>query len=178
MQNETLIAGFGGQGVLFAGKVLAHAALELGLEVTWFPSYGPEMRGGTANCTVIFSDEEIGSPQVLNPTSIIAMNQPSLDKYEGLVCKNGYLIVDSSMTNREVTRKDIHTVCLPATEIAESIADKRLANIVLLGALIRVSNYFGQAELETALKKSLHGKKEELVASNIMALQRGFDYGS
>ena len=176
MQNETLIAGFGGQGVLFAGKVLAHAALELGMEVTWFPSYGPEMRGGTANCTVIFSDEEIGSPQVLNPTSVLAMNQPSLDKYENLVKKDGYLIVDSSMTNREVTRQDIHTVCLPATEIAESIGHKRLANIVLLGALIRVSNYFGQAELENALNKSLHGKKGDLIASNITALQRGFDY--
>ncbi len=178
MQNETLIAGFGGQGVLFAGKVLAHAALELGMEVTWFPSYGPEMRGGTANCTVIFSDEEIGSPQVLNPTSVIAMNQPSLDKYEDQVQKDGYLIVDSSMTNREVTRKDIHAICLPATEIAESIGQKRLANIVLLGALIRISNYFGQAELENALKKSLEGKKEDLIASNITALQRGFDYGS
>jgi len=178
MQNETLIAGFGGQGVLFAGKVLAHAALELGMEVTWFPSYGPEMRGGTANCTVIFSDEEIGSPQVLNPTSVIAMNQPSLDKYEDQVQKDGYLIVDSSMTNREVTRKDIHTICIPATEIAESIGQKRLANIVLLGALIRISNYFGQAELENALKKSLEGKKEDLIASNITALQRGFDYGS
>ena len=178
MQNETLIAGFGGQGVLFAGKVLAHAALELGLEVTWFPSYGPEMRGGTANCTVIFSDEEIGSPQVLNPTSIIIMNQPSLDKYEKLVKKDGYLIVDSSMTNHEATRKDIHIVSLPATEIAESIGDKRLANIVLLGALIHISKYFGQAELENALKKSLEGKKGELIASNIMALQRGFEYAS
>ncbi|MGV8025848.1 MAG: 2-oxoacid:acceptor oxidoreductase family protein [Anaerolineaceae bacterium] len=178
MQNETLIAGFGGQGVLFAGKVLAHAALELGLEVTWFPSYGPEMRGGTANCTVIFSDEEIGSPQVLNPTSIIVMNQPSLDKYEDMVRKDGYLVVDTSMTNREVKRKDIHTICLPATEIAESIGDKRLTNIVLLGALIQVSHFFGQAELENALKKSLEGKKADLIASNIIALQRGFEYNS
>ncbi len=178
MQNETLIAGFGGQGVLFAGKVLAHAALELGLEVTWFPSYGPEMRGGTANCTVIFSDEEIGSPQVLNPTSIIVMNQPSLDKYEEMVRKDGYLVVDTSMTNREVKRKDIHVICLPATEIAESIGDKRLTNIVLLGALIQVSHFFGQAELENALKKSLGGKKADLIAFNIIALQRGFVYNS
>lgn len=178
MQNETLIAGFGGQGVLFAGKVLAHAALELGLEVTWFPSYGPEMRGGTANCTVIFSDEEIGSPQVLNPTSIIVMNQPSLDKYEKMVRKDGYLVVDTSMTNREVERKDIHAICLPATQIAEELGDKRLTNIVLLGALIHASNYFGQAELENALKKSLEGKNTELVAMNIIALQRGFEYNN
>jgi 2-oxoglutarate ferredoxin oxidoreductase subunit gamma len=164
MQNETLIAGFGGQGVLFAGKVLAHAALELGMEVTWFPSYGPEMRGGTANCTVIFSDEEIGSPQVLYPKSVIVMNQPSFDKYEDMVRTDGYMIVNTSMTNREVKRKDIHAVCLPATEIAETIGDKRLTNIVLLGALIKKSNFFGQAEMENALQKSLGGKKGELVA--------------
>jgi 2-oxoglutarate ferredoxin oxidoreductase subunit gamma len=178
MQNETLIAGFGGQGVLFTGKVLAHAALELGMEVTWFPSYGPEMRGGTANCTVIFSDEEIGSPQVLYPKSVIVMNQPSFDKYEDMVRTDGYMIVNTSMTNREVKRKDIHAVCLPATEIAETIGDKRLTNIVLLGALIKKSNFFGQAEMENALKKSLGGKKGELVAANIIALQRGFEYNS
>ena len=178
MQNETVIAGFGGQGVLFAGKVLAHAALELGMEVTWFPSYGPEMRGGTANCSVVFSDEEIGSPQVRNPKSAIVMNQPSLEKYEDLVEKNGYLVVNTSMTNRGVNRKDIHAVCLPATEIAEEIGDKRLTNIVLLGALIKASNYFGQVEMENALKMSLEGKKEDLVALNIIALQKGFEYNS
>jgi 2-oxoglutarate ferredoxin oxidoreductase subunit gamma len=158
------------------GKVLAHAALEVGMEVTWFPSYGPEMRGGTANCTVIFSDEEIGSPQVLNPTSAIVMNQPSLDKYEDMVVKDGYLIVNTSMTNRKVTRQDIHAVSLPATEIAEEIGDTRLANIVMLGALIKASNFFGQAEMEAALKKSLEGKKGELAAANIIALQKGFEY--
>ncbi|HAF61053.1 MAG TPA: 2-oxoacid:ferredoxin oxidoreductase subunit gamma [Anaerolineaceae bacterium] len=176
MQNETVIAGFGGQGVLFVGKVLAHAALEVGMEVTWFPSYGPEMRGGTANCTVIFSNEEIGSPQVLNPTSAIVMNQPSLDKYEDMVVKDGYLIVNTSMTNREVKRKDIHAVCLPATEIAEEIGDKRLTNIVMLAALIKASDFFGQAEMETALKKSLEGKKNDLVAANMIALQKGFEF--
>ena len=176
MQKETLIAGFGGQGVLFAGKVLAHAALESGLEVTWFPSYGPEMRGGTANCTVIFSDEEIGSPQVLNPTSIIVMNQPSLEKYENKVNKDGYLIVDTSMTNQPAKRSDIHVSCLPATQIAEEIGDKRLANIVLLGALMRASQYFSQAKLEIALQKSLEGRDEKLLTANRMALQRGFTY--
>ena len=176
MQNETVIAGFGGQGVLFAGKVLAHAALEVGMEVTWFPSYGPEMRGGTANCTVIFSDEEIGSPQVLNPKSALVMNQPSLDKYEDQLASQGYLVVNTSMTNREIKRKDINAVCLPATEIAEEIGDKRLANIVMLGALIKISGYFGQAEMEHALRKSLEGKKEDLVAANIIALQKGFDF--
>ena len=176
MQNETVIAGFGGQGVLFVGKVLAHAALEVGMEVTWFPSYGPEMRGGTANCTVIFSDEEIGSPQVLNPTSAIVMNQPSLDKYEDMVVKDGYLIVNTSMTNRKVKRQDIHAVSLPATEIAEEIGDTRLTNIVMLGALLKASKFFGQAEMEAALKKSLEGKKGELAAANIIALQKGFEF--
>ena len=178
MQTEIFVAGFGGQGVLFAGQLLSYAALGEGKETTWIPSYGPEMRGGTANCTVVISDEEIGSPMVRNPQAVVAMNLPSLDKYEKMVRKDGYLVVDTSMTNREVERKDIHTVCLPATQIAEELGDKRLTNIVLLGALIHVSNYFGQAELENALKKSLEGKNTELVAMNIIALQRGFEYNN
>ena len=111
MQNETIIAGFGGQGVLFIGKVISYAALEKDLQVTWFPSYGAEMRGGTANCTVVISDEEIGSPQVLNPRAVIVMNQPSLDKYEDLVAPGGYLIINSSLINRSTKRTDILLLC-------------------------------------------------------------------
>ena len=178
MQNETVIAGFGGQGVLFAGKVLAYTALEADLDVTWFPSYGPEMRGGTANCTVIFSDEEIGSPQVMSPTSAIVLNQPSLDKYENNIGSGGYLIVNTSMTNREVKRKDINATCLPATEIAEEIGDKRLTNLVMLGALIKISNFFTKEQLENALKKILKGKKEHMIENNIVALKKGFEFSA
>jgi 2-oxoglutarate ferredoxin oxidoreductase subunit gamma len=178
MQKETVIAGFGGQGVLFAGKVLSYAALESDLDVTWFPSYGPEMRGGTAHCTVIFSEEEIGSPQVLQPLSAIVMNQPSLDKYENQIKDDGYLIVNTSLTNREISRENIHAVCLPATELAEELGDKRFTNIIMLGALVRSSNFFTKEEMENAIKKCLKGKKEALIAANIKALHKGLEFES
>src|SRR5512146_483439 len=118
MQTDIMIAGFGGQGVLFAGQLLAYAAMDEGREVTWIPSYGPEMRGGTANCTVVISDEEIGSPLVRNPTAVIAMNLPSLDKYEAVIKPGGVLVVNASIINREVKRTDIRTVLVPGNEIA------------------------------------------------------------
>lgn len=125
MQQEVIIAGFGGQGVLFAGLLLAYAAMDEGKDVTWIPSYGPEMRGGTANCTVVVSDEEIGSPFVKNPSAVLAMNLPSLDKYEKLVKPGGVLVVNASMVNREVERKDINVVSLPANEIADEAGSER-----------------------------------------------------
>lgn len=174
MQNETIIAGFGGQGVLFAGRVLAQAALAEGLEVTWFPSYGPEMRGGTANCTVILSDEEIGSPQVRNPKAVIAMNLPSLDKYEPLVQKDGYLVVNSSLVNREAKRKDIQVIAIPATEEAEKLGNKRLANIILLGGLVKQARFLPLKAIEDALCKELGGKKE-MQELNLKALKYGVE---
>ncbi len=136
MQQEVIVAGFGGQGVLFAGKLLAYTAMEVGKEVTWIPSYGPEMRGGTANCTVVISDEEIGSAFVKNPTAVIAMNKPSLDKFEKLVAPGGVLVVNSSMVDRPVERTDITVVSLPANEIAEEIGSSKSVNMVVLGALL------------------------------------------
>lgn len=176
MQNETVIAGFGGQGVLFAGKVLSYAALENDMEVTWFPSYGPAMRGGTANCTVVISDEEIGSPQVKNPRAVIAMNQPSLDKYEELVLPGGYLVVNSSMVNRSVERSDILTIEIPATELAEEMSDKRYANVVMLGGLAAAADFIDIDSIEKGLKKSLAGKKESLYKINHSALTKGAEY--
>jgi len=173
MQNETVIAGFGGQGVLFAGKVIAYAGIEDGLEVTWFPSYGPEMRGGTANCTVILSDDEIGSPQVLNPRAVIVMNQPSLEKYENLVAPGGYLTINTSMTNRSTQRDDITVIEAPATEMAEEMGDKRLANSIMLGALAARADFLKMESLEKAVLKSLPGSKEELVDINLQALRKG-----
>jgi 2-oxoglutarate ferredoxin oxidoreductase subunit gamma len=176
MQNETIIAGFGGQGVLFTGKVLAYAGLEDGLEVTWFPSYGPEMRGGTANCTVIISDEEIGSAQVMNPRAAILMNQPSLDKYESLVAPCGYLIVNSSMVNRKPSRTDITVSEIPATELAEKLGDKRLTNTVLLGALASKADFLNLNSIEKAFNKSLSKDKKNLLDLNIKALHEGAAY--
>ncbi|NTU42617.1 MAG: hypothetical protein HGA78_06115 [Nitrospirales bacterium] len=136
MQTEIIVAGFGGQGVLFAGQLLAYAGMDEGKNVTWIPSYGPEMRGGTANCTVVVSDEEIGSPLVRNPSAVIAMNRPSLDKYEDTIQSGGYLVINESMLNRKPTRKDIHVITIPGNDIAEELGDKRMTNMVLLGGLL------------------------------------------
>ena len=176
MQNETIFAGFGGQGVLFAGKVMAYAAMLEGLQVTWFPSYGPEMRGGTANCTVVISDEEIGSPQVLKPRAAIVMNLPSLDKYEDTVAPDGYLVINTSMVNRKAKRNDIHVLELPGTELAEELGDKRFANIIMLGALLAKANFLKMESVEKGLKKGLSGKKADLLDVNLEALQKGIDY--
>jgi 2-oxoglutarate ferredoxin oxidoreductase subunit gamma len=173
MQNETIIAGFGGQGVLFTGKVIAYAGLERGQNVTWLPSYGPEMRGGTANCTVVISDEEIGSPQVLNPRAAIVMNQPSLDKYEDMVTPGGYLVVNTTMVNRKVKRDDITVIELPGTELAEELGDKRLTNSVMLGALAAKADFLDMDSLGKGISKSLSEGKQSLLDLNIKALEKG-----
>lgn len=176
MQNETIIAGFGGQGVLFTGKVMAYAAMEEDLKVTWFPSYGPEMRGGTASCTVVISNEEIGSPQVRKPRAIIVMNLPSLDKYEDQVAPDGYLVINTSMVNRKAKRTDIHVLEIPGTELAEELGDKRFTNSIMLGALITKAKFLKMQSVEKGLINSLHGKKEALYNKNKQALQKGAEY--
>ena len=177
MQNEIVIAGFGGQGVLFAGQVLAYAAMDNGKEVTWIPSYGPEMRGGTANCTVIISDEEIGSPLVRNPRAVIAMNVPSLDKYEPLVAPEGVLIINSSLVDRSAQRTDISIVEVPANKIAEEIGGLRLANVVMLGALLHRLPIFTLDQLSRALDKHIPDKHRELLDANLKALEQGYQIG-
>ncbi len=176
MQNETVIAGFGGQGVLFTGKVMAYAALFEDLKVTWFPSYGPEMRGGTANCTVVISDEEIGSPQVQHPRAIIVMNQPSLDKYENQVAPDGYLVINTSMVNRKAVRTDIHVLDIPATELSEELGDKRLANTIMLGALMAKAKFLKTENVIKGLEESLSHGKKDLVEINKKAMQKGAAY--
>jgi 2-oxoglutarate ferredoxin oxidoreductase subunit gamma len=173
MQQEVIFAGFGGQGVLFAGQLLAYAAMDEGKEVTWIPSYGPEMRGGTANCTVVVSDEEIGSPFVKNPTAVIAMNLPSLDKYEPLVKPGGYLVVNTSMVNRKVEREDINIISVPANEIAEAIGSKRAVNMVLLGALLGNLNILPMKAMEEALESHMPARHMKFLPSNLEALQKG-----
>lgn len=173
MQNETIIAGFGGQGVLFTGKVMAYAGLEKGQNVTWLPSYGPEMRGGTAYCTVVISDEEIGSPQVRNPRAAIVMNQPSLDKFEDLVAPGGYLVVNTSLVNSKAKRDDIHVIEVPGTELAEDLGDKRLTNTVMLGALSAKAEFLDLDSLEKGISKSLSEGKKKLLDVNIQALNKG-----
>ena len=173
MQTEIIFAGFGGQGVLFAGQVLAYAAMDNDLEVTWIPSYGPEMRGGTAHCTVIISDAEIGSPLVRHPAVVVAMNLPSLDKYETLVKAGGHLIVNASMVDRTVTRSDIHTVLVPANEISENLGSKKMTNMVLLGALLANVPLLPLEAVEKSLREHLPEKHHKLLPMNYQALREG-----
>jgi 2-oxoglutarate ferredoxin oxidoreductase subunit gamma len=174
MQTEVIVAGFGGQGVLFTGQLLS--AMDEGKEVTWIPSYGPEMRGGTANCTVVIADEEIGSPLVRNPKAVIAMNLPSMDKYEPVVQAGGLLVVNGSMVNRKVNRNDIRSVIVPANDIAEELGDKKLINMVLLGALLGNTDVLPIDALKKALKEHLPERHHKLLPLNYQALEKGAEY--
>jgi len=176
MQTEIVIAGFGGQGVLFAGQVLAYAAMDAGLDVTWMPSYGPEMRGGTANCTVIIADEEIGSPLVRNPQGVIALNLPSLDKYESLVAPDGSLLINTSLVNRQATRGDIKIAYVPANELAESLGNKRLMNIVMVGALLTVLPVLSLEAVGKSLEEHMPERHKKLLPLNLQALDAGSNY--
>jgi 2-oxoglutarate ferredoxin oxidoreductase subunit gamma len=173
MQTEIIIAGFGGQGVLFAGQLLSYAAMDTGHEVTWIPSYGPEMRGGTANCTVIIADEAIGSPLVRNPHALIAMNLPSLDKYEDDVMPGGVLVYNVSVIKRKIHRADITVVAIPGNEIAEGLGDKRMANMVLLGGLLANVGVLPLEAVEKALEQHLPVRHHRLLPLNYKALRLG-----
>jgi len=176
MQTEIVIAGFGGQGALFAGQILAYAAMDAGKEVTWIPSYGPEMRGGTANCTVIIADEEIGSPLVRNPRGVIAMNLPSLDKYEDLIIHHGTIIINSSLVNRTLIRDDLNSVAIPANDIAETLGEKRMSNIVMLGALIASLPVLKLIDIEQSIINHLPERHKNLLPSNLEALKLGAEF--
>jgi len=175
MQKEIIIAGFGGQGVLFGGQVLAYAAMDTGKEVTWIPSYGPEMRGGTANCTVVIADDEIGSPLVKNPPLAIALNLPSFDKYEEILAPGGTLIVNKSMVDHEAKRDDINVIFVPCNEIAEEIGDKRLLNMVAVGALLTALPELTLQDIEKALEGHLPARHQHLLPKNYEALKRGHE---
>ena len=175
MQKEIMIAGFGGQGVLFGGQVVAYAAMDAGKEVTWIPSYGPEMRGGTANCTVVIADEEIGSPLVKNAALAIALNLPSFDKCEAELAVGGKLIVNQSMVDRGPKRDDINVVMVPCNEIAEEIGDKKLMNMVAVGALLSVLTDITIKDVEKALEGHLPARHKHLLPKNYEALKRGFE---
>jgi len=174
-ENRFVLAGFGGQGLLFGGKVIAYAGLLEDKQLSWLPSYGPEMRGGTANCSVTISDEPIGSPLVTDPTGIIVMNQPSLDKFEPTVVPGGIAIVDSTLTNRDPERDDIKAFVFPATTMAEEAGLKGLANIICVGKLFKETGFCEEATLEAAIKKAVPAKKAALIPKNIEALHIGMN---
>ncbi|GAB4543174.1 MAG: 2-oxoacid:acceptor oxidoreductase family protein [Anaerolineales bacterium] len=175
MQKELIISGFGGQGVLFGGQVLAYAAMDSGKQVTWIPSYGPEMRGGTANCTVVIADHEIGSPLVKNPPLAIALNLPSFDKYEPLMQTGGTLVVNQSMVDRGAQRNDVHVLLIPCNEIAEEIGDKKLLNMVAMGALLSALPEVKLQDVEKALEAHLPARHKHLLPKNFEALKRGYE---
>lgn len=175
MQTEIILSGFGGQGALFAGTVLAQAALDAGQNVTWIPSYGPEMRGGTAHATVIISDEEIGSPLVRHPSAAVVLNNPSLEKYEPLVKVGGALVYNSSLIERppQPGRTDIDTIAVPANDIATELGDIKVANMVAVGGLVAAIDVLPLSAVIQALRRHLPSSKGELLALNEQALRRG-----
>ncbi len=173
MKIEIVFAGFGGQGVLFAGQLLAYTALSEGKHVTWIPSYGPEMRGGTANCTVVISDDSVGSPVVRSPGIVAAFNLPSLDKYEPAVKPDGLLVVNSALIARSVARDDIEVLRVPANDIAGELGNAKLLNMVMVGALLTRRPIFTLEAIEHTLEAKLTGKKQALFEPNLRALRRG-----
>ena len=175
MTQNIIITGFGGQGILFAGKVLAYAAMLAGKHLSWLPSYGPEMRGGTANCHVIISDEPIGSPIVTEPDILITMNKPSLDKFEGNVKEGGAIIIDSSLIDRKAKRSDVRVKYVEATKMAMELGNSALANMVMLGAAIRQTGIFVVDEIKAGMKKAVPKSKAELFEMNMDAVMAGYN---
>ena len=173
MTNEIMIAGFGGQGVMAIGKTLAEAGMKENKDVCWLPSYGPEMRGGTANCSVVLTDDAIVSPIVLEPTELIAMNLPSLLKFEPTVKAGGTIFVNSSIITEKVTRTDVKAVYVPCLEIAQELGNMKVANMVMLGAYIQAMGNLGVETIKEMLVHMFTGPKAKLVDLNIEALRRG-----
>lgn len=175
METAIIIAGFGGQGVLFAGQLLALAGMEGGQHVTWIPSYGPEMRGGTAHCTVIISDEPIGAPIVARPDIALVLNQPSFEKYEALVKPGGLLVVNSSLVDSVSARTDITEVRVPANELAEQVGTSKMLNMAGLGALLANRPVVSREAMAVALKGYLGEKKAHLLDDNLAVLQLAYE---
>jgi 2-oxoglutarate ferredoxin oxidoreductase subunit gamma len=176
MQSNVIIAGFGGQGVLLIGKMLAYAGLAEGKEVSWFPSYGPEMRGGTANCTVVISDRPIGSPVIQSPFAVIALNQPSLDKFEPAIKPKGLLVMNTSLIERHPKRDDVEVIRIAANQIAMGLGNGRAANMVALGAYVGFTKIVSVEQIEALILEQF-GKKPEVHRINLEAFKAGFTIG-
>lgn len=168
-----VLAGFGGQGILFAGKVIAYGGLNDGKEISWLPSYGPEMRGGTANCSVCISDKTIGSPLVVTPDVLIALNLPSFEKFIDTVKPGGTVIIDSFLINKKVEREDVNVFYVPATKLAEENGIKGLANIILVGKLFKETGFCTEEALYKAIEKCVPARKANILEFNKKALEIG-----
>ena len=173
MEKGVVISGFGGQGVMLAGELLAEAGKEEGKYVTFLPSYGPEMRGGTANCHVIVSDTTIASPIIGYPKAAIVLNLPSLDKYEPLMKKDGIIIINKTLVPREVKRDDVRVLQIDAQHVAEDLGNKKVVNMILLGAYVEIEKPVKIETLKNAVKSYLTGRKAELIEVNERALEKG-----
>ncbi|MBQ8172036.1 MAG: 2-oxoacid:acceptor oxidoreductase family protein [Oscillospiraceae bacterium] len=175
MMTETILAGFGGQGILFAGKMLAYFGLMDNKEVSWLPSYGPEMRGGTANCSVCISDDAVGSPLVTEPDVLIVMNGPSYDKFINDVKPGGIAIIDSTLIETKCTRDDIKCFYVPSTQMAEEQGLKGMANIILIGKLIKETGIASDEVIRKALEKIIPPAKAQLIDKNLKAISLGME---
>jgi 2-oxoglutarate ferredoxin oxidoreductase subunit gamma len=178
MQHATIFAGFGGQGLLFAGHVLAQAAMLEGRTVSWMPSYGPEMRGGTASCTVIVGDRPIGSPIVDAAESVIALNPPTLAKFEPILVPGGLLIVNTTLIEAEPRRQDVEIAAIPCSAIARAAGDDRFVSVVALGGLLARRPIVGRDSIRQALLELLGERHPAMVEANLTAFDQGFDAAS
>ena len=174
MEEKIIIAGFGGQGVLSLGQFIAYSAIHDGKEVTWLPSYGPEMRGGTSNCSVVVSNEQVASPIIACPDSLIVMNKPSLTKFESKLKKGGTIIVNSSLIDTKVSRDDIRAVYINANELALEAGNAKTANIVVLGAYIKISGLFSAETVKNVIKEKF-SSKPKVIPANIKAFDIGYN---
>lgn len=175
MTTRMIFAGFGGQGVMLMGQIISLASMIEGKNVTWMPSYGPEMRGGTANCTVVVSDEPVASPVTNKAEVVVAMNIPSLLKFESYVVENGYLFLNQSVIDRESKRNDINVLKIPCNEIADEIGNLKVANMVMLGAVVGATNVVSVESVFKALEKKLSGGKAALIEVNKQAIMKGYE---
>ena len=173
--TQYLFAGFGGQGILFSGKFLAYKGLTEDKQVSWLPSYGPEMRGGTASCSVIISDTPVGSPIVSKPDVLVAMNLPSLDKYEDSVAPGGTIFVDSTLIERKVNRTDVTVHYIPATGLANENGMPTLANMIIVGKIMGAMNEFNEESINKALGKVISTRHADMLDFNLKALNLGKD---
>lgn len=175
---EIILAGFGGQGVMSMGQMLAYAGMIEEKQVSWIPSYGPEMRGGTANCAVVVTNDEIGSPVVTEPDVVVAMNLPSMDKFESKLKVGGLLIYNSSLIEREGGRGDITVIAVPANEIANELGNSRIANMVIMGTLLTKTNVVSFESIKAALREVLPSHRHDLLQVNEQAMERGSEYAT
>ena len=174
--TQFLLSGFGGQGILFAGKFLAYKGLTDDMQVSWLPSYGPEMRGGTASCGIILSDEPVGSPIVASPDILVAMNLPSFDRYESSVVKGGKIFIDSTLIERAPARNDVETYAIPATQLANENGFPTLANMIIMGKILSVLGQFDEDSMRATLSKVISAKRADMLETNLKALRIGAEY--